>query len=190
VQRSIYAEFLERFTEVARTTTRIGDPLDVETTVGPLVTVQQQNRVLGYIEAGKSEGAKLTFGGNVPAEFSDGYYVEPTLFTDVDNKMRIAQEEIFGPVASAIPVDDVDHALELANDSIFGLAASIWTSDLNTAHRFARDMEAGMIWVNTYEDGDATTPWGGFKESGNGRDKCLEALTQYTQTKSVLLKLA
>lgn len=190
VQSSIYDEFLEKFTEVARATTRIGDPLDVETTVGPLVTDEQQKRVLGYVDAGKNEGANLAFGGNVPAGFSDGYYVEPTLFTDVDNKMRIAQEEIFGPVASAIPVDDVDHALALANDSIFGLAASIWTSDLNTAHRFARDMEAGMIWVNTYEDGDATTPWGGFKESGNGRDKCLEALTQYTQTKSVLLKLA
>lgn len=190
VQRSIYDDFLERFKETARKTTRVGDPLDVETTVGPLVSAEQQNRVLGYIDAGKSEGATLSFGGAVPEGYGHGYYVEPTLFTGVDNKMRIAQEEIFGPVASLIPVDDVDHALDLANDSIYGLAASIWTSDLNTAHRFARDMEAGMIWVNTYEDGDSTTPWGGFKESGNGRDKCLEALTQYTQTKSVLLKLA
>ncbi len=190
VQRSIHDEFLAKFNDVAKSSTRIGDPLDPETTVGPLVTTEQQKQVLNYIDIGQSEGATLSFGGGVPEDFQGGCYVEPTLFTGVNNSMRIAQEEIFGPVASVIPVDDVDHALDIANDSIYGLAASIWTSNVNTAHRFARDMDAGIIWVNTYEDGDATTPWGGFKQSGNGRDKCLEALTQYTQTKSVLLKLA
>jgi gamma-glutamyl-gamma-aminobutyraldehyde dehydrogenase len=157
--------------------------------MGPLVTPEQQARVLGYIAAGKKEGATLAFGGGVPAAFNSGCYVEPTLFTGVNNKMTIAQEEIFGPVASIIPVDGIEHAIEVANDTIYGLAASIWTSNLKTAHRFARDIEAGIVWGNAYEAGDATTPWGGFKQSGNGRDKCLEALTQYTQTKSVWIEL-
>lgn len=189
VERSIHDDFVARFTAVAATAHQPGDPLDPETTMGPLVTAEQQERVLRYVDIGRKEGARLAFGGAVPAGLNAGCYVEPTLFTEVSNRMRIAQEEIFGPVATIIPVDNADHAIELANDTIYGLAASIWTSDVKTAHRFARDIEAGIVWVNAYEAGDATTPWGGFKQSGNGRDKCLEALTQYTQTKSVWIDL-
>ncbi|OOY29697.1 aldehyde dehydrogenase PuuC [Thioclava sp. L04-15] len=190
VERAVYEEYIALFTEAAKDMHIPGDPLDPATTMGPLVTPEQQSRVLGYIEAGRKEGAKLAFGGNVPANFNAGCFVEPTLFTDVSNKMKIAQEEIFGPVASIIPVDNLDHAIETANDTIYGLAAAIWTSNVKNAHRFARDVEAGIVWVNAYEAGDATTPWGGFKQSGNGRDKCLEALTQYTQTKSVWIELS
>ncbi|SOD95462.1 aldehyde dehydrogenase [Caenispirillum bisanense] len=189
VERPVYEEFIHHFTEAARTAHQPGDPLDPATTMGPLVTAEQQQRVLGYVDIGRKEGARLAFGGKVPDAFQAGCYVEPTLFTDVDNSMRIAQEEIFGPVASIIPVDDVDHAIAVANDTIYGLAASIWTTNVKTAHRFARDIDAGIVWINAYEAGDATTPWGGFKQSGNGRDKCLEALTQYTQTKSVWVDL-
>ncbi|TDK51380.1 aldehyde dehydrogenase [Antarcticimicrobium luteum] len=189
VERSVYDDYVALFTEAAKTMHQPGDPLDPATTMGPLVTPEQQSRVLGYIETGKAEGATLAFGGGVPAALNSGCYVEPTLFTEVTNRMTIAQEEIFGPVASIIPVDDLDHAIEVANDTIYGLAASVWTSNVKRAHRFARDIEAGIVWVNAYEAGDATTPWGGFKQSGNGRDKCLEAITQYTQTKSVWVEL-
>lgn len=190
VERKVYDEYVALFTEAAKGMHVPGNPLDPDTTMGPLVTPEQQARVLGYIEKGKAEGAKLAFGGGVPAGFNAGCYVEPTLFTDVSNKMTIAQEEIFGPVASIIPVDDLDHAIATANDTIYGLASAIWTSNLKSAHRFAQEIEAGIVWVNAYEAGDATTPWGGFKQSGNGRDKCLEALTQYTQTKSVWIELS
>lgn len=190
VERKVYDEYVALFTQAAKGMHVPGNPLDPATTMGPLVTPEQQARVLGYIETGKAEGAKLAFGGGVPAGFNAGCYVEPTLFTEVSNKMTIAQEEIFGPVASIIPVDDLDHAISVANDTIYGLASAIWTSNLKSAHRFAQEIEAGIVWVNAYEAGDATTPWGGFKQSGNGRDKCLEALTQYTQTKSVWIELS
>ncbi|MCE5973058.1 aldehyde dehydrogenase [Sinirhodobacter sp. WL0062] len=190
VERAIYDDYVALFTEAAKTMHQPGNPLDPDTTMGPLVTPEQQSRVLSYIDIGKKEGAQLAFGGGVPASLNAGCYVEPTLFTGVSNKMRIAQEEIFGPVASIIPVDNLDHAIETANDTIYGLAAAIWTSNVKSAHRFARDIEAGIVWVNAYEAGDATTPWGGFKQSGNGRDKCLEALTQYTQTKSVWIEMS
>lgn len=190
VDRRIHDAFVEKFTEVAATAHQPGDPLDPATTMGPLVTAEQQARVLSYVDIGRNEGARLNFGGGVPAGLNAGCYVEPTLFTGVSNRMRIAQEEIFGPVASVIPIDGLEDGLEIANDCDYGLAASIWTSDVKAAHRFARDVEAGMVWVNAYEAGDATTHWGGFKQSGNGRDKCVEALTQYTQTKSVWIDLA
>jgi len=166
-----------------------GDPLDPATTMGPLVTKGQQERVLKYIDIGKKEGAKLAKGGKVPAGLEQGCYVEPTLFTGVDNKMKIAQEEIFGPVGAVIPFKGIDQAIEIANDSIYGLAASIWTKDLNTAIRAARDLESGVVWVNCFDHGDMTQPWGGYKQSGFGRDKCLETMTHYTQTKSVWIHL-
>jgi gamma-glutamyl-gamma-aminobutyraldehyde dehydrogenase len=189
VDRPVYEAFIAKFTEVAKTAHQPGDPLDPATTMGPLVTTEQQERVLRYIDIGCKEGATLAFGGGVPSGLNRGSFVQPTLFTDVRNSMTIAQEEIFGPVASVIPVDGIDEAIEIANDTVYGLAAAIWTSNVKTAHRFARDIEAGIVWVNAYEAGDATTPWGGYKQSGNGRDKCLEALTQYTQTKSVWIDL-
>lgn len=188
VQRPLYNEYIERFVAKTRDLMSVGDPLDPATTIGPLVTTGHQERVLGYIDIGKSEGAKLAFGGGKGIE--TGAYVEPTLFTDVNNSMRIAQEEIFGPVATILPFDTADEALEIANDSIYGLAAAVWTRDLKQAHRFGRDLESGFVWVNSFDVGDTTSIWGGYKQSGNGRDKCIEALTQYTQTKSVWVDLS
>jgi len=189
VAETIHDEFVSRFTAKAAASFQPGDPLDPETTMGPLVSAEQQQRVLGYVEAGKKDGATLAFGGGVPKGLEAGSYVEPTLFTSVDNKMRIAREEIFGPVAAIIPVKDAEHAVEVANDSIYGLAAAIWTKDVATAHKFARDIEAGVVWVNCFDHGDMTSPWGGYKQSGFGRDKCFESMLQHTQTKSVWVHL-
>ncbi|MEM6415965.1 MAG: aldehyde dehydrogenase, partial [Pseudomonadota bacterium] len=186
VQRGIYDEFVDRFEKKTRETIVMGHPFDPSTTMGPLVTSAHQKRVLDYIDLGKKEGANLVFGGGEGAgELSSGAYVEPTLFSGVNNSMKIVREEIFGPVTGGMPIDDLSQGLEIANDSIFGLAASVWTSDVSRAHRFARDMEAGVIWVNCYDEGDSTTPFGGFKQSGNGRDGCAETMLEYTQTKSV-----
>jgi gamma-glutamyl-gamma-aminobutyraldehyde dehydrogenase len=187
VQRPIYEDFIKRFKALATSNMVVGDPLDPTTTIGPLVTTEQQNRVLGYIEIGKQEGATLALGGG--RGMNSGAYVEPTLFTDVTSTMRIAQEEIFGPVGTVIPFDTEDEALAIANDSLYGLAAAVWTNDLKIAHRFGRDLESGFVWVNTFDVSDMTSIWGGYKQSGNGRDTCVEALSQYTQTKSVWIDL-
>lgn len=189
VEKSIHDDFVERFTARTQENFVLGDPLDPSTTIGPLVTAGHQKRVLDYIDIGRKEGAALHFGGGTLASAPAGAYVEPTLFTGVDNGMRIAREEIFGPVAAIIPVDGAEDAIAIANDSIYGLAASIWTRDITKAHTFARDIEAGVVWVNCFDHGDMTSIWGGYKQTGNGRDKCLEALTQYTQTKSVWVNL-
>ena len=189
VHASIHDEFVEKFKELSKTAYIPGDPLDPKTTMGPLVTRDQQERVLGYIEAGKQEGAKIAFGGGVPEGLEAGCYVSPTLFTGVENKMKIAQEEIFGPVGAVIPFTDAGEAVAIANDSIYGLTAAIWTTDLNTAHKMARDIEAGVIWVNCFDHGDMTQPWGGYKQSGFGRDKCFETMLAHTQTKSVWIHL-
>ena len=187
LDKPIAEEFLARFIERGERAYRAADPLDPATNLGPLVTEQHRRRVLNYIARGQQEGAKLAFGGNTPD--MPGSFVNPTLFTGVSNRMTIAQEEIFGPVAAAIVVDGLQQALEVANDSIYGLAASVWTRDLNAAHKTARDLEAGVIWVNCFDNGDMTQPFGGYKQSGQGRDKCLESLLSYTQTKSVWISL-
>jgi gamma-glutamyl-gamma-aminobutyraldehyde dehydrogenase len=189
VQEKIHDRFAAAFLEKAKAAYQPGDPLDPATTMGPLVTEEQQKRVLSYIEIGQKEGAKVALGGGVPKGLEAGNYVSPTLFTGVNNAMRIAQEEIFGPVAGIIPFKTVDEAIAIANDSIYGLAASIWTSDVTVAHTAARDIEAGIVWVNCFDHGDMTSIWGGFKQSGMGRDKCLETLTTVTQTKSVWVNL-
>lgn len=189
VQASIHDDFVERFRGKARRAFQIGDPLDPAMTMGPLVNRTQQQRVLSYIGTGKREGAVLTLGGGVPAGFEQGSYIEPTLFTKVTPGMTIARVEIFGPVAAVVPFATIGEAVDIADDSIFGLAAGIWTSDLATAHKMARDVDAGVIWVNCYDHGDMTQPWGGFKQSGTGRDKCLETLLTVTQTKSVWIDL-
>jgi acyl-CoA reductase-like NAD-dependent aldehyde dehydrogenase len=190
VERSIYADFVDLFTSSGRDAYRPGDPLDPATNMGPLVTAEAQRRVLGYIEAGKREGARLVFGGGVPNGFEAGAYVAPTLFTEVDNRMTIAREEIFGPVASVIPFQTLDEAVSIANDTIYGLAAGVWTRDLDKAHRLIKEIEAGVIWVNCFDEGDMTQPFGGMKQSGNARDKCFESLLAYTQSKSAWIRLS
>jgi gamma-glutamyl-gamma-aminobutyraldehyde dehydrogenase len=133
------------------------------------------------------EGARLEFGGNAPE--MPGCFVNPTLFSAVNNRMTIAREEIFGPVAVVIEIDGIEEALAVANDSIYGLAASVWTRDLATAHKTVRDLEVGVIWVNCFDLGDMTQPFGDYKQSGQGRDKCMESLLSYTQTKSAWIHL-
>ncbi|MDR3221584.1 MAG: aldehyde dehydrogenase family protein, partial [Candidatus Accumulibacter sp.] len=165
VHAGIYDAFIEKFIVDAQRF-QAGDPLDPATTLGPLVTREQQQRVLGYIGAGQKEGGKLVFGGGVPAGLEAGYYVQPTLFKGVTGDMSIAREEIFGPVGAVMRFADYDEAIAIANDSLYGLASGVWTKDLVTAHRMARDLEAGIVWVNCYEHGDMTQPWGGYKQSG------------------------
>jgi gamma-glutamyl-gamma-aminobutyraldehyde dehydrogenase len=189
VERPIYDEFVERFIAKGQNAYQPGEPLDPATNMGPLVDCESQQRVLSMIEAGKDEGATLHFGGDSPTDLADGAYVNPTLFSDVNNDMSIARQEIFGPVASIIPFDGADEAIAIANDTIYGLAAGIWTSDLNTAFRLIKEIEAGVVWVNNYEDGDMTQPFGGYKQSGHARDKCMESLKSYTQTKSAWIRL-
>jgi len=190
VERPIYNEFIERFIAAGQYAYTPGDPLDPETNMGPLIDRESQTRVLGMIENGKKEGATLHFGGNAPEGMSQGAFVNPTLFGDVNNRMSIAQNEIFGPVASVIPFDGPDEAIAIANDTIYGLAAGIWTRDINKAFRLVKNIEAGVVWVNSYEDGDMTQPFGGYKQSGQARDKCMESLKSYTQSKSAWIRLA
>ena len=187
IDKPIAEAFVARFIERGKSAYKAGDPLDPETNLGPLVTAQHRTRVLDYIGKGKRDGARLEFGGDAPS--LPGSFVNPTLFSGVNNTMTIAREEIFGPVASAIVVDGLDDALTIANDSIYGLAASVWTRDLNRAHKAVRSLEAGVIWVNCFDHGDMTQPFGGYKQSGQGRDKCLESLLGYTQTKSAWIHL-
>jgi acyl-CoA reductase-like NAD-dependent aldehyde dehydrogenase len=190
VDRAIYDEFVDRFIAEGQHAYVPGDPLDPSTNLGPLVTREAQHRVLSMVEAGKQAGAQLKFGGTVPHDLQHGAYIMPALFTDVDNSMRIAREEIFGPVAAVIPFDGASEAVSIANDTIYGLAAGIWTRDLSRAHRMIRDIEAGVIWVNCFDEGDMTQPFGGYKQSGNARDKCLESLMSYTQSKSAWIRLS
>ncbi len=189
VHSSLVDEFTEKFAAYARENVVIGDPLAEGTTMGPLVTAEQKARVTGYLGTGHEEGARVAFDLPVPDGLDTGHYVSPTLFTDVRADMRIANEEIFGPVASVIAFDTAEQAVEIANASPFGLAASVWTRDLVTAHTMTRAIEAGILWVNCYDHGDMTQPWGGYKQSGQGRDKCLEGLIAHTQTKSVWINL-
>jgi acyl-CoA reductase-like NAD-dependent aldehyde dehydrogenase len=189
VQREIKDEFLEKVAAIARTL-KPGNPLDPDTTFGSLVDDKQIATVLGYIETGKAEGATLVCGGERSLEDTGGYYVQPTIFDNVSNEMTIAQEEIFGPVISAIVFDDFDEAMQIANDSIYGLAAGIWTSNINTAHHAGRRLRAGNVWINCWDGSDITTPFGGFKQSGFGRDRSLHALDKYTELKTIWLELS
>ncbi len=187
IDRRIAKEFIARFIERGKNAYRAGDPLDPATNLGPLVTAAHRARVMSYIQRGKNEGARLEFGGTMPD--APGSFVDPTLFSGVNNQMTIAQEEIFGPVAAAIEVDGIEHAVAIANDSIYGLAAAVWTRDVSVAHKAVRDLEAGVIWVNCFDHGDMTQPFGGYKQSGQGRDKCVESLLSYTQMKSAWVHL-
>lgn len=188
VEKPIYDEFVELFIAEGRHAYVPGDPLDPATTLGPLVTDEAQARVLQFVESGKNDGAKLAFGGDDPG--IGGAYVNPALFTDVNNDMRIAREEIFGPVASVLPFDGIEEGVAIANDTIYGLAAGIWTRDINKAHRMIREVQAGVIWVNCFDEGDMTQPFGGYKQSGHARDKCIDSILSYTQSKSAWLRLS
>jgi len=166
-----------------------GDPLDPSTRMGALVDQVQTERVMGYIETGTREGAELRLGGHRVREDSGGYYVVPTVFDRVRNDMQIAQEEIFGPVLSVIDFKDPDEAARIGNQSMYGLAAAVWTRDINVALKTARALRAGSVWVNNYDESDITVPFGGYKQSGFGRDKSLHALEKYTQLKTTWIKL-
>ena len=188
VEKAVHDEFVSSLVEAAQTM-KVGPGLAEDTGMGPVVSAEQLERVTGYIDLGRSEGAEVAYGGERVEGMGDGYFVQPTIFTGVRNSMRIAQEEIFGPVAAVIEVDDVDHAIEVANDTMYGLAAAVWTTDLSTAHRVARGIRAGTVWVNTAGLYDPGTSFGGYKQSGFGRELGLHSLDTYTQTKSVWVSL-
>jgi aldehyde dehydrogenase (NAD+) len=182
--RSRYAEFVDAFGD-AIGGMKVGDPMDPETEIGPMVAQRQQERVEKYIALGQEEGARLVVGGNgMPSGLDKGWFVQPTVFADVDNKMRIAQEEIFGPVVSVIPYDGVDEAVAIANDSEYGLAGTVWTGDVEAGMDVARRVRTGTYGVNTYTM-DFAAPFGGYKASGLGREFGPEGLAQYTELKSI-----
>jgi acyl-CoA reductase-like NAD-dependent aldehyde dehydrogenase len=195
IERPVYDEMLERIAARARAVV-LGDPFDDSTTMGPLVSAEQLGRVRHYIEVGPKEGAGTAFGGRSGEELfaagspqRGGYYVEPTLFTTTDNSIRVCQEEIFGPVAVAIAFEGDAQAVAIANDSAYGLAAGVWTRDLGRAHRMIRDLWAGSVWVNTYRRIHWALPFGGFKDSGYGRDSGLESILENTQLKTAWIEL-
>jgi 4-(gamma-glutamylamino)butanal dehydrogenase len=168
----------------------VGDPLDPATRIGALINRGHMEKVLGYVEVGRSEGARVVAGGERILEETGGYFVPPTIFDNVRNDMRIAREEIFGPVLSVIEFDTEAEAVALANDTPYGLAASLYTQDLNVAHRVARELKAGVVGVNAYSEGDMTTPFGGYKLSGfGGHDKSVHAHDQYTETKTIWIQV-
>ena len=189
VERSVYDGFVESCATAAQRLV-VGDPFDRKTRIGAIVSEGQLERVMSYVEAGSADGASLVAGGRRRTVNGKGNFMEATVFADVDPEMRIAQEEIFGPVAAVIPFEDVEDAVEKANSTIYGLAAGVWTRDIGKAHRMAEAVDAGVVWVNAYNQYDASSPFGGFKMSGFGRDLGYEAaLDKYTRTKSVWVAL-
>ena len=200
IHASIYDELVEKIEAHVADTVRLGNALDPATAMGPIAFDRQYEKVKSYIALGLEEGAELAFGGRFGPEnfegrddadtLTGGYFVSPTLFRGATNDMRVCREEIFGPVTCAIPFEDDDEALAIANDTNYGLACGVWTRDLKRAHRFVRDVQAGAVWVNTYRRIHWAAPFGGFKDSGYGRDSGLESLRGYQQTKTAWIDLA
>ncbi|MGA3230522.1 MAG: aldehyde dehydrogenase family protein, partial [Candidatus Binatus sp.] len=187
VQESVYDQFTDSLSKMASGLT-LGNPLDPNTRMGPLVSKEQHDRVKGYLKAGKQEGAKAKTGGE-PGKQEAGYFIQPTVFTGVNNQMKIAREEIFGPVASAIPFKDEADVVFQSNDTTYGLAAGVWTKDINRALTIARKLKAGTVWINTYSVLDPISPFGGYKQSGFGRELGKYAIDLYTQIKSVYARI-
>lgn len=186
VQSSVYETFVDKLLASAKTA-RLGDPLDPQTQVGPVTTPPQYKKILDYIAVAKDEGARCVMGGGPSSApgLEKGLFVEPTIFLDVTNDMRIAREEVFGPVLSIIRFDDEAEAVRIANDTSYGLAAGVWTENLNRALRVEQSLRAGTVWINTYRALSATMPFGGFKRSGVGRENGIDAIREYLETKSV-----
>jgi len=190
LHEDIYDRFLDELAARARKL-RLGNPLDSSTQMGPQISARQMDRILDFIEIGKQEGARIVCGGerDIDGDKARGYFVKPTIFADVTPEMRIAAEEIFGPVVCAIRFRDADDAIRIANSTTYGLASAVWTRDLKLAHRMAAEIKAGSVWVNTYNAFDSASPFGGYKQSGFGRDLGSYALEQYTNVKSVWIAL-
>ena len=185
VHESLHDEVTERISKIAATY-KVGSPLDPTTKLGPLISERQRDRVLSYIAAGREAGATLSLGGLRVG--GKGYFVQPTVFSSVDNSMKIAQEEIFGPVLSIIPFKDEDDAIRKGNDTTYGLSAAVWTKDIARAHKVARALKSGRVWINTFGEADPVMAFGGYKQSGLGREYGAESIDAYTQTKAVLVR--
>jgi aldehyde dehydrogenase (NAD+) len=191
VQRHIHDAFLDRLVRFAQTA-RMGDPMSLDTQIGPVTNKPQFEKILRYIEIARSEGATAVLGGGRAArpECGNGWFVEPTIFTGVDNRMRIAQEEVFGPVLAVIPFEDEAEAVAIANDVVYGLAAGVWTQSMRRALAMAERLKAGTVWVNTYRAVSYLSPFGGYKRSGLGRESGQEMIKEYLQVKSVWISTA
>jgi acyl-CoA reductase-like NAD-dependent aldehyde dehydrogenase len=192
LEEKVKDEFLDKFKAKAEGV-KVGNPMDKATLMGPQVSMEQLDRIKSYVGIARGEGATVLTGGDAPQleeGFQNGYFFRPTIFSECNNQMRVAQEEIFGPVTSVITFKDEDDLLKQANDTIYGLSAGIWTRDIVRAHRFARGIKAGVIWINTFNMFNAASPFGGYKQSGYGREMGKHALQLYTQVKSVWVDLS